>query len=609
MSRGCVLTVHGGWSFNMPEIDLTIEICGTSGDGTIAAGVLLNEALSAAGYSLMAFDSYPAEIRGFGRCVTRTRISEKEITALKQKTNVLISLDDEQSQSRIPFLTDDAVVLFDNRPITFISEEKALLPFLEPEMNIFGIPFGDLASQASGSRRGRNLAALGGFASLFGIPADPFYEAIKKKFKAKGEKVLESNLRCFDAGMEFCSETERKKKKKIVLLGTNGATTEKQLLSGNAAVSMGALDAGLSLYFGYPITPATPVMEYLAKHLPDRGGRLMQMEDEISSIGAVLGSYFAGKRSMTATSGPGFALMTELIAHATVAEIPAIIVNAQRGGPATGLPTKTEQSDLQAAVFGGPGDSARIVIAPSNVSECYYFTLKSFMLAEKYQTPVIILTDFFIHNRVENIEPPKADPGDIEDGTLHPDNSKKGKYLRFENTESGISPRAIPGMDGFIFTATGLEHTEEGMPDYSPKCHTLMSEKRHRKINNALSDLPEPFEDAPEDKYDVGVITWGSTYGSALEAVKRSREKGLKTGILKISSISPYHADKIKEFMKKCREILIPELNFEGQLANLIGHLHKKEVRRFNRVTGIPMTPVEILEAIEKVLGKAKIKK
>jgi 2-oxoglutarate ferredoxin oxidoreductase subunit alpha len=607
MSGEYVLTVHGGWSFNMPTIDLTIEICGTSGDGTIAAGLLLNEALSAAGFSLMAFDSYPAEIRGFGRCVTRTRISDKEITALKHKTNVLISLDDEQSRSRVPYLTDDAVVLFDNRPMTFISEDKALLPFLEPEMNIFGVPFGDLASQASGSRRGRNLAALGGFAALFGMPPDPFYEAIKKKFQAKGEKVLESNLKCFDAGMEFCSRAHESKKKKIVQLVTNGSSTEKQLLSGNIAVSMGALDAGLSLYFGYPITPATPVMEYLAKHLPEKGGRLMQMEDEISSIGAVLGSYFAGKRAMTATSGPGFALMTELIAHATVAEIPAIIVNAQRGGPATGLPTKTEQSDLQAAVFGGPGDSARIVMAPSNVCECYYFTLKSFKLAEKYQTPVIILTDFFIHNRVENIEPPKAEPGDIEDGNLHPDDSKKGKYLRFENTESGISPRAVPGMDGFIFTATGLEHTEGGLPDYSAKNHTLMSEKRHRKINNALNDLPEPCEDIPEGEYDIGVITWGSTYGASLEAVKMARENGLNAGILKISSISPYHADKIKEFMNRCHEILIPELNYEGQLANLIGHLHKKEVRRFNRVTGIPMAPVEILEAIEEVPGENEI--
>lgn len=404
--------------------------------------------------------------------------------------------------------------------------------------------------------------------------------------------------------MEFSSKANELKKKRIIQLGTSGASKEKELLSGNAAISQGALDAGLSFYFGYPITPATPVMELLAKYLPQRGGRLMQMEDEISSIAGVLGSYFAGKRAMTATSGPGFALMTELIAHATVTETPAVIVNAQRGGPATGLPTKTEQSDLQAAVFGGPGDSARIVLAPSNVSECYHFTLRSFQLAEKYQTPVILLTDFFLHNRVENIDPPKPSKEDIKDGNILPDESKKDNYERFENTESGISPRALPGMEGYIFAATGLEHTEKGLPDYTADNHMMMSEKRHRKIHNALKDLPEPVEYDPEDRYDIGIITWGSTSGAAVEAVNLARDQGKKTGILKILTIFPYHADKIKEFMNKCDEVLIPELNFEGQLTNLIGHLHSKEVKRFNRVTGIPMTAVDILGAVEELSSK-----
>ena len=178
---------------------------------------------------------------------------------------------------------------------------------------------------------------------------------------------------------------------------------EKMLLSGNVAIAKGALDANLKCYFGYPITPATPIMEALAKTLPEQGGQILQMEDEIASIGGVLGCSYAGQRAMTATSGPGFALMTELITHGVMAEIPAVIVDAQRGGPATGLPTKTEQSDLHAAVFGGPGDATRIVVAPTNVTECYHYTLKSFQWAERYQTPVVVLTDFFLDNRVENV--------------------------------------------------------------------------------------------------------------------------------------------------------------------------------------------------------------
>ena len=391
----------------MSAVDVTIEICGMSGDGTIAAGGLLNGALSAAGFSVLAFDSYPAEIRGFGRCVTRTRAGEREMLALADKTDVLISLDDEQSLTRVPFLKDDAVVLFDNRPVVYVGEGQSIAAHLEPEINLFGIPFGDLAAEVSGARRGRNLTALGAIAALFGLPKNVFHEAIKRKFQAKGEQVLDANLKCFDAGHGYCLDTFKDRIERMSRLGTRDGRDERELLSGNAAISRGALDAGLRFYFGYPITPATPIMEYLARELPKKRGAVMQMEDEMASIGGVLGSFHAGTRAMTATSGPGFALMTELIAHATVAEIPAVIVDAQRGGPATGLPTKTEQSDLHAAVFGGPGDSARIVLAPTNVNECYYYTAKSFQLAEKYQTPVIVLTDFFLDNRVEDILPQK----------------------------------------------------------------------------------------------------------------------------------------------------------------------------------------------------------
>jgi 2-oxoglutarate ferredoxin oxidoreductase subunit alpha len=305
---------------------MTVEICGMSGDGTIAAGGLLNEAVSKAGFSVLAFDSYPAEIRGFGRCVTRSRIGDEEMLALSDHANVLISLDDEQSRSRMPFLQDNSAVFFDNNPPSYIPEERSIASQLEPGTELFGIPFADLAAGASGSARGRNLTALGGFAAVFGVPPEPFREVIKKKFMPKGEKVADANLRSFDAGYKYALETFEDRTRKIFTPTESTVGLEKVLLSGNMAISQAALDAGLKLYFGYPITPATPIMEYLAKALPERGGRVVQMEDEISAIGAVLGSFFAGKRAMTATSGPGFALMTELITHGIMAEIPAVIV-------------------------------------------------------------------------------------------------------------------------------------------------------------------------------------------------------------------------------------------------------------------------------------------
>ena len=586
----------------MTDVDVTIEICGMSGDGTVAAGGLLNEAMSRMGLSIMAFDSYPAEIRGFGRCVTRSRIGSEEMVALQDQTQVLISLDDEQSQSRIPYLAENALVFFDNQPPSYVAEDQSIAAHVEPDAYLFGAPFGDLAAEASGTRRGRNLAALGVFAAVAGVPASFFHEVIRAKFQAKGERVLDANLLSFDAGYDYALGAFEDRIQKLLSFPTTAEKADRTLLSGNAAIAMAAIDAGLKLYFGYPITPATPIMEYLARLLPGTDGAVMQMEDEISSIGAVLGSFYAGKRAMTATSGPGLALMTELIALGVMAEIPAVIIDAQRGGPSTGLPTKTEQSDLHAAVFGGPGDSPRIVIAPTNVRECYTQVLKSFQIAEKFQTPVIVLTDFFLDNRVENIPEPSPEAADQADGNIYPDGADEQGYKRYLITDSGISPRAIPGTPNTLYKSTGLEHTEAGIPDYTAENHTLMSEKRHRKIQSSLADLEAPQVYAPEGPLDVGVIAWGSTFGSALEAVQLAQKKGLKAGALKVTAIFPYHEREIREFMARCDKIMIPELNFEGQLSNLIGRLHKKEVVRLTLVTGRPIAPSIILEKMEALV-------
>jgi 2-oxoglutarate ferredoxin oxidoreductase subunit alpha len=573
-----------------------------SGDGTIAAGGILNEAASRAGLSVLAFDSYPAEIRGFGRCVTLSRIGDVEMLALSDHTNVLISLDDEQSQSRIPFLAGKAVVLFDNKPPSYVSEDQSIAAHVEPDALLYGIPFGDLAAGASGTKRGRNLTALGAFAALFEVPPGFFHDVIQKKFAPKGEKVLDANLKCFDAGYTYAQRSFAGRTQRLLAVPESAKTADKVLLSGNVAIAQGALDADLKLYFGYPITPATPIMEYLAKTLPDKGGRVVQMEDEISSIGAVMGSFYAGRRAMTATSGPGFALMTELITHGVMAEVPAVIIDAQRGGPATGLPTKTEQSDLHAAVFGGPGDSARIVVAPTNVTECYTYTVRSFQLAEKYQVPMIVLTDFFLDNRVENVRMPRATDEQVADWNVYPGEESKDRYQRYQNTESGISPRSIPGMEGYLFTATGLEHSERGTPDYSPENHMDMTEKRHRKVQGALIDLYAPEIFSGGESMDVGVIAWGSTFGSALEAVLKAQGEGLRVGALKMTSLFPYHSDVIRAFMDRCGEVLVPELNYEGQLATLIGHLHRKDVVRLNRVTGMPMPASVIYDKIKTLI-------
>jgi 2-oxoglutarate ferredoxin oxidoreductase subunit alpha len=593
------------------KLNLTIEICGMSGDGTIAAGGLLNQALSDAGFSIIAFDSYPAEIRGFGRCVTRSRFGYTEQIALSNITDVLISLDDVQSRSRIPFLGRDAIVIFDNNPGTTLSEDESIAAHVKPTMKLVGVPFADLASGAAGTTRGRNITALGALAGIFNLPPDVFRKVITRKFEAKGSGVVEANVNSFDAGWRYAREEFADRPGRDLKIEGPKEETRKVMLSGNVAVAEGALAAGLKNYFGYPITPATPIMEYIAKKIPAQDGKMIQMEDEISAIGAVLGSFYAGGRAMTATSGPGFALMTELITHGIVSETPAVIVDVQRGGPSTGLPTKTEQADLLSAVFGGPGDSPRIVIAPTNVAECFQYTVKSFQLAEKYQVPVIVLTDFFLGNRVENVVMPQVTPEQIADWNVYPSQVKSGgnspgSYNRFEITENGISPRALPGNEGYIFQATGLEHSERGLPDYTPENHERMSQKRMAKVINAMEDLDGPVEYSKADKLDVGVIGWGSTFGSVLEAVNLLQEEGVKVGALKITSIYPYHENEIRKFIERCDEVLIPELNFQGQLAILISHLFRKEVIRLNMATGIPIFPSTIVQKIKEIIGEKR---
>jgi 2-oxoglutarate ferredoxin oxidoreductase subunit alpha len=427
----------------------------------------LNEALQWAGFFVLAFDSYPVEIR-VSACVT-TRAWAIRDEGLSNKTHVLISLDDKESLSRVPFLAREAMVLFDNRPSSYVETSASIAAHVEPEVRLFGMPFGELAAAASGSTRGRNLAALGGFAALFSVPPQYFHEVITKKFKGKGEKTLNANLKSFDAGYRYAAETFQTQIMTSLAPSERAGEEDKILISGSEAIARGALDAGIKLYFGYPITPATTIMEYLAKTLPERGGRVVQMEDEISSIGAVLGSFYAGKRAMTATSGPGFSLMTELITHGIMSETPAVIIDAQRGGPATGLPSKTEQSDLHAAVFGGPGDSSRIVIAPTNVRECYEYTLRSFQLAEKYQIPVIVLTDFFLNNRVEKVSIPDPDEADRADWNIYPEPSSQERYSRYRITESGILPVPFQEWKDNSFQCHGPGTYGEGHPDYSPE--------------------------------------------------------------------------------------------------------------------------------------------
>ncbi len=594
--------------------DIQIAFCGSAGDGTIAVGDILKQSMARAGYRVIAFDQYPAEIRGFGKCIARTRITSRQVYSMKHETDVLVSLDDSHATPHVAEVRRWGAVIYDSAPISRLPEGRHISGHVLPGQIPYGLAVREISERATGANRSRNMVALGYVAGLYGMPREAFHASIREKFRTKAAAVTETNVAAFDAGFE---EGETAFRFDDVTLGGPPVRKEKSpavMMTGNAAVVQGCLDAGLDTYFGYPITPATTIMERLARELPRRGARLLQTEDEISAIGATIGAGYAGARAATATSGPGLALMAEMIGLGVMAEVPAVIIVSQRGGPSTGMPTKTEQSDLNIAVFGGAGDAQRIVLAPTNVEGCWRCTGRAFEMAERYQTPVIVLLDLYLSNRYETVIFPAQRsfareqwkvPGKVP-GKAPGKGQKAEPFRRFELTDDGVSPRRLPGDPAGVHTVTGLEHNELGRPD--DQMHAPMSEKRHRKLERALKHpgitIQKRFGDS--GKVDVGLLTWGSTFGEALEAMMLAREEGIRCAAMKVVMLSPLPLEPIAAFFDDSAQVLVPELNYEGQFANLVSGALGRPVNRLDQVPGTPMRVADILERIRALAGKRR---
>jgi len=586
----------------MKEINIVIEICGSAGEGTISAGEILSRFMSGQGFEIISFDSYPAEIRGFGKCVAHTRISSNPIYTPGKLADVLISLNDGHSISQLSTLKKKGILIYDTAPFKPHGEDKSVLGWAEPETITYGIPLTMLANRAAGSSRGRNMAALGAVAALFHMDEEGFTSSIKTRYARKKQIVIDSNVNSFLEGFNWTQKHVEKEDSLSFEGVTMPEVKEKLIINGNQLVARAALDADLKFYAGYPITPATKIMEILSRELPCHGGTLLQTEDEISAIGAVIGAGFGGIRAMTATSGPGFALMTEFTGLSVMAEVPAVIVNSMRGGPSTGIPTKTEQSDFNAAVMGGTGDCPRVVLAPTDTFSCYQATVLGLYIAEKYQTLVVILMDFFLSNSIRNIEIPLKPSKAFLDANIAPTKAELENYQRYKVTATGVSPRAVPGTPGGMFFSTGLEHDEFGRPDYSDKGHLEMTKKRFNKHSSVLSEAPDPvISGFNKDMADIGVVSWGSSAGAAHEAVISAKKEGIKGASFSSMMLSPFPEKELTDFVKKCKKILVPELNYAGQFADFIIHIIKRPVERLNHITGRPMASEDILEKMRNM--------
>ena len=447
------------------------------------------------------------------------------------------------------------------------------------------IPFDELAKK-TGESRAANMVVMGALSKLINMPLDYFKQFVSARFAGR-EKVITANHMGLDLGLAEMAETDA-----IADLGEPDTPGYRQsFIKGNDALSMGALAAGLNFYVGYPISPATPVLLYMERNLVGEGKFAYQASSEIEAIGAILGAGFAGKKAMTATSGPGFTLMGEGLGLAWMAEIPLVVIDVQRGGPATGLPTKTEQSDLMQALSPAHGDSRFPVIAPGSVEECFQAGAAALNWAERYQGPVIVLSEHSLAERAQNIRKPDLDAVKAERRSVY---TGSNGYLRYEAAE--LSPMPIPGGPG-AYVANGSEHDPYGDTTHLPRHHIHMTERRFGKLA-LLGD--GSYESKRADASAV-LMPWGGSKGSGEEAYALLEAEGVEIGWRYTMFLNPLPPALLEELREK-ELVLVPELNYQGQFAGVLRSLGVK-AEALTQYTGLPFKAGELAQRVKDRLG------
>ncbi len=551
---------------------LNILIGGEAGQGLQTVGEILAKSLVRAGYAILVTQSYMSRIRG-GHNTFAIRVSPEEILAPRESVDLLVALDDATIALHEQDLTPGGRIVADQGCGI---DEKICLK----------VPFGHLAPA-----RYANIAALGVIAGLIGLPEDVVIRSLADAFGKKGGKefdenraVLQDAIRWTDTQQPFAGK-----------LPPAVHTAPRMMMHGNEAIALGAVSAGLKFYSFYPMTPATSVANTLATWAEQMGLVVEQAEDEIAAINMALGASFAGAPAMVGTSGGGFALMVEGLSLAGMTETPVVIVVAQRPGPATGLPTRTEQADLQFVLYAGHGEFPRAIFAPATVEECFALTRKAFFLAEEYQGPVFILTDQYLADSYRAVVPfdvASVPAVAIPDAAAAP----APPYRRYAVTEDGISPRLLPGMSEHLVVAGSDEHTEDGHITEDLAVRQRMVDKRLAKAAGLRREAVPP-ELTGDPQPDILFVTWGSTRGAVLEAAAHLRSRGKKTATLSFSQVWPLVPEPFLPALTAAREkVIAVEGNATGQLAKLIRQESGFAIGGLiGRYDGLPITPEYIL--------------
>ena len=589
--------------------DLVIRIAGEAGEGVLSTGQLITLAAARAGYGVLTDSVPPAEIKG-GHSLFQIRIAPLQVTSRGDVFDILLAFNREGYDRNIRELRDGGMLLYDSGDFE---------PPENPGSYVqHALPLTDIAKKELQFELGKNVVAVGAISALFGLDPEYIRRLLHQRFARKGEAILDKNYQALAAGIGYVERNIPERGTLQVKAGTLGDTS-RIVVSGNQAIAMGSLAAGCRVYAGYPITPATDIMEFLASELPKVGGSVVQAEDEMSALGMVIGASYAGKKSMTATSGPGVSLMVELMGLSSMAEIPIVVVDAQRAGPSTGMPTRQEQGDLFLATLGGHGEIQRIVLAPVSVSDCFTQAINAFNLSEQFQMPVILMGDTTLGVRTESIPTPDLAKLEIVNRlglNGHGANGANGAngvgpgiesgYKRYQLTESGISPMAIPGPGGRPVRRHG-PGAQRVWPAALGRRTTIsqMTDKRFGKLELARAAAPPAHYYGDQDA-DVGILCWGSSWGTVVEAIDVAAKKGLRVAAMAPRMVWPLPDHQLLPFIESKRVVLVPEMNYSGQFAQLMRARYLRDLVSVTDYSGGVFTVARLVQEIEGVHQHAR---
>jgi 2-oxoglutarate ferredoxin oxidoreductase subunit alpha len=585
-------------STETPSIpDVVIRLAGNSQDGIQAVGGFLARLAGRSDQEVMTYMTIPSTISG-GPSIFQVRMGSGEILSSGDRADVLVAFYQHSYESHRASLRPGGVLLYDSDHVKPDPDDKAV--------TAVGVPMTSATVEAVGGsvkEKGKNIYVLGLIARMFDLDIPKLTQLIKERFGGKNEDIVRNALLAFDAGYAYPAENLRYRLEKAAppVAGARPQVTT----DGNTALAYGLIAAGVRHGAAYPITPWSSIMETLRVELPKYGGIFVQCEDEIAAASTALGFSYGGNLAITGSSGPGLSLKMEALGWATMAEMPLIVVNVQRGGPSTGMPTNIEQSDLLQAIYGSHGDCPRVVLAPQTVEDCFYTAIEACRIARQFSTPVIILTDQALATRIEAFAEPDLPRLMIE---AKPDLSPREATFKpypLDQLQRHAPPGSVMGS-GKYPTVSGLEHDELGHPTASPAMHTKMTAKRRDKIK-AVADNYAPLEVFGDETGDALLIGWGCTYGPIREAAGRLRGAGVKVGHLQLRHIHPLDHG-LEKIFARYRKILVVEINDEGlygfgQLATLLRARYcNPAIGSITKTDGLTYKVSEIFERVAQHL-------